>query len=189
MTTATKESKPKKAKKKPDDPPVTETPDVETAGNPDLTGSPENSSPTLLERLAKLGFIVADDDLTDVELLDASEWLDAKDFLDRAVPEFLRDFEAVNAPLTQSALDAGKAKGLAGASENTCPYPPDTILRAYWTDGFKSGATQKEANRKADFEARQKIATDAAKAQADGFLDMNELDEINSMIQEAKNRK
>lgn len=34
--------------------------------------------------------------------------------------------------------------------------------------------------------ALKKIATDASKAQADGFLDMNELDEINSMIQEAK---
>lgn len=34
--------------------------------------------------------------------------------------------------------------------------------------------------------ALKKIAQDASKAQADGFLDMNELDEINSMIQEAK---
>lgn len=34
--------------------------------------------------------------------------------------------------------------------------------------------------------ALRKIGLDASKAQADGFLDMNELDEINGMIQEAK---
>ena len=34
--------------------------------------------------------------------------------------------------------------------------------------------------------ALRKIAQDAAKAQADGFIDMNELDQINGMIQEAK---
>lgn len=34
--------------------------------------------------------------------------------------------------------------------------------------------------------ALKKIATDASKAQADGFIDMTELDQINSMIQEAK---
>lgn len=37
--------------------------------------------------------------------------------------------------------------------------------------------------------ALKKIATDAAKAQADGFIDMNELDQINGMIQEAKKHK
>ena len=170
MTTATKESKPKKAKKKPDDPPAAETQGIEAAGKPDSTDSPDQPE-TLLDRLAKLGFVVADDDLTDAELVTAREWLEAKDVQDTAVPEFLRDFEAVDAPLTQSALDAGKAKGLAGASENTCPYPPDTILRAYWTDGFKSGAAQKEANRKADFEARQKLAIEDAQSRMESAVE------------------
>ena len=170
LTTATKESKPKKAKKKPGDPPAAAAPDIETAGKPQSSDSPEPTE-TLLDRLAKLGFIVGDDDLTDVELLDASEWLEAKEFPEVAVPEFLRHFEAVDALLTQSALDAGKAKGLAGASENTCPYPPDTILRAYWTDGFKSGAAQKEANRKADFEARQKLAIEDAQSRMESAVE------------------
>lgn len=169
MTTATKESKPKKAKK-PDGPPAAETQGIEAAGKPDSTDSPDQPE-TLLASLAKLGFVVADDDLTDAELVTAREWLEAKDFLDTAVPEFLRDFEAVDAPLTQSALDAGKAKGQAGASENTCPYPPGTIMRAYWTDGFKDGMLAKEAARKADFEARKQLAIEDAQSRMESAVE------------------
>jgi ribosome modulation factor len=167
LTTATK---PKRAtKKKPDDLPATETPDVETAGGPESTDSPAREP--LIARLAKLGFVVSDDDLTDAELVTAREWLDGKDFPATDVPEFLRDYEGVDAPLMQVALDAGKAKGQAGASENTCPYPPGTIMRAYWTDGFKDGMLAKEAARKADFESRKQLAIEDAQSRMESAVE------------------
>ena len=162
LTTATKESKPKKAKKKPDDPPAAETPGVETAGGQPSTDSP-NEAELLNHRLTDFGFAVPvplieqwDQTTKDNVTRTVNRWMeefvaasDGKPIIaeDRTpVPPLLAQFEQVD-PITAKAAQHQATEALTKEPNlEVCnPYPADSALATIWQQALDEARAARPA--------------------------------------------